>query len=41
MEFEEASVLAERVATIKSRVCKEELEWVSDRQLAVSRNYLH
>lgn len=29
MEFEEASVLAERVATIKTRVCKEELEWVS------------
>ena len=40
MEFE-TSVLAEHVATIKTRVCKEELGWVSDRQLAVSHNCLH
>lgn len=38
MEFEEASVLAEHVATIKTRVCEEELERGLDRQLALSHN---
>ena len=32
MEFEEASVSAEHVATVKNRVCEEELEWSLARQ---------
>lgn len=41
MEFEEASVLAEHVATVKTRVCEEELERGLDRQLALSHNCPH